>query len=45
MIVLYFTCDHRKIICPLVAVATRENKFSMVTREIKKKRFTLSSKS
>ena len=32
----YFTCDHRKIIFPLMDIATRENKISMLTREIKK---------
>ena len=30
-----FTCEHRKIIFPLLTVATRENKFSLLTREIK----------
>ena len=32
-----FTCDHRKIIFPFVTVVTRENKFSMLTREIQNK--------
>ena len=34
-VVFYFTCEHRKIISPLVAVVTHENKFSMITYEIK----------
>ena len=31
-----FTCEHRKIIFPLLAFATGENEFSLLTSEIKK---------
>ena len=31
--VIYFCCDHRKIIFPLVAVVSRENAFSMLSYE------------
>ena len=35
-IVLYFTCDHTKIIFSFVAVTTHKNKFSMFFSGIKK---------
>ena len=33
----YFTCDHNEVIFPPLTVATRENKFSVLTHKIKKK--------
>ena len=33
--IFYFICDQRKIKFPPVALATRENKLSMLTRDIK----------